>query len=695
MPQPWSIGNKNPLNHGRGCVSDAGRCNLGPKYKQRTAGMSNLREILAAGEVALAEGRGKDAFDHMSDAMEIRPGFAPIAEFYLRACLASGKNDNAWQAAEHLALLVPDSKDAADAFRVAGKALDREHEGARRATDIYAAIAKASGGALKSKVKGLFARNAPSPDLACLDAALASDLPAGLKTLLSRARDQLQGGQHEAASRSAAELSETKVIHPAARLLAGIVGLAEGQFQEALANFDAASELLGDHAALRVLTLRAAVQSEKIARAEAIVSGIAEKDRMGPWVMMILAELSQKRGDLAKAHELAAELEKKHRTPEAAVLQARLFAAEGRFEEAAASHKTSAERAPLSGRPFYAAAVERQMVQGTDLFSLAEARLSNPSMAQNERAYIHFALGKALQATGGPDAAFDHFRRGNALMDRWYDPDSEQGDIDALTRHVTAERLGRASANERGKGIVAVCGMPRSGSTLTAQILGRHPGAISIGEAFAFSHCLDVATSAGYPEKIDEIDGAFFEELGDRYLSMLPEAAQDADIVVDKALMTFRDLGLLRLMLPGAKVVHARRDHRDTCFSIYCQRFEGYHGYAYRLDTLAHFAHLHDEIMAHWTATMGAQIQTVEYEDVVENVENAARRILDFAGLDFRPECLDFQKAQGQVTTSSAFQVRQKIYSSSVGAWRRHESDLAVLLEGLKNKPFQSLTEET
>jgi len=157
---------------------------------------------------------------------------------------------------------------------------------------------------------------------------------------------------------------------------------------------------------------------------------------------------------------------------------------------------------------------------------------------------------------------------------------------------------------------------------------------------------------------------------------------------VDKALFTHRDLGLFRLMLPGARFLHSARDPRDTCFSIFCQRFEGYHGYSYRQDTLAHFAHLHDAVMAHWGRVMGDAIHRVDYEALVEDTEAETRAMLDHAGLDFHPNCLDTGVSAGTVETSSAYQVRQKIYSSSIGAWKRHEAGLAVLVAGLEEKPF-------
>jgi len=164
---------------------------------------------------------------------------------------------------------------------------------------------------------------------------------------------------------------------------------------------------------------------------------------------------------------------------------------------------------------------------------------------------------------------------------------------------------------------------------------------------------------------------------------MLPGFARESRFVVDKDLTKFQHLGLVQMMLPGARVVLTRRNPMDGCYSMFCHNFPGWPA-IYRFSTLAHYQALHDDITAHWAQALPRPPHELRYEDMVADSETQIRRLLDAVGMPFHEDCIAFQEAASAVSTASVYQVRQKVYSSAVGAWKRHEDDLAPLREALE-----------
>jgi hypothetical protein len=251
-------------------------------------------------------------------------------------------------------------------------------------------------------------------------------------------------------------------------------------------------------------------------------------------------------------------------------------------------------------------------------------------------------------------------------------------DADLLRRHAGE---GDPSAKP-----VFIVGMPRSGTSLAEQILASHPEVFGAGELNDFEQeAAKLAQSAGDGSPAAFVEAGRMRTLGSAYLARLVAHAPKADKLVDKMPSNFRFLGLIRLALPNARVIHMRRDPIDTCLSCFSKRFFGQLPWSYDLAELGRYYRAYEASMAHWRTALPERFMIeVRYEDLVADLEGQTRRMLAHIGLDWDPRCLDFHTTERTVCTASAAQVRQPIYRTSIERWRAYEGRLGPLLAELR-----------
>jgi hypothetical protein len=223
--------------------------------------------------------------------------------------------------------------------------------------------------------------------------------------------------------------------------------------------------------------------------------------------------------------------------------------------------------------------------------------------------------------------------------------------------------------------------MPRSGTTLLEQILSSHPKVSGAGELkFIGQIATDIEGFPLMPESFNSIQA---QELGGIYLDKIAPMLKGREHLVDKMPGNFLHAGLIHTILPHAKIIHSRRNAVDTCLSLYSKNFEGHH-YCYSMTDLGNYYQSYMVLMEHWRKVLPANhFLEVDYENVVDDIEKQARRILDYLSLPWDPVCLDFYKKEGTVKTASLNQVRQPIYTSSSGRWKQHEKQLQSLINAL------------
>ena len=366
----------------------------------------------------------------------------------------------------------------------------------------------------------------------------------------------------------------------------------------------------------------------------------------------------------------------------------------GQFDQAAAHYEQA-----LAIRPDYAEAhYDRTDLKtfhpgDADLAALEALAADTGRLPPGKKLYIHFALGKALEDVGEYGRAFEHLLQGNALKRRevHYNEAAYQQYLRSIAEVFDSRLLDRfAGVGNPSPAPIFVLGMPRSGSTLVEQILASHPQVHAAGELWSLDRVVQaVSDSAGrtvpFPQSISGLDADSYRRLGQAYLASLPTPPEGKTRITDKMPKNFVYIGLIRLILPNARIIHTRRDPLDTCVSIFSRLFTSGLTYSYDLAELGRYYRGYYELMAHWRSVLpaGAMLE-ISYEDIVDNIEAEARRLIDYCGLPWDDRCLSFHQASRPITTPSNVQVRQPLYRSSVQRWRRYEAYLQPLLAELE-----------
>ena len=252
-----------------------------------------------------------------------------------------------------------------------------------------------------------------------------------------------------------------------------------------------------------------------------------------------------------------------------------------------------------------------------------------------------------------------------------------------ISRHP--ERFGKGEASEQP---VFIVGMPRSGTSLVENILASHSqvfGADELTDIEAISNAIQKYSASGnpYPTALRDVPDAVIKEFAQRYLERLRDLAPTAQRIVNKMPTNFEHLGLIALMLPNARIIHCKRDRIDTCLSCYFQNFSHRQlDFSYDLFHLRFFWDCYKRLMEHWVNVLPIQIFEITYEQLVVNQETQTRELLEFCGLNWEPECAAPHLNQRPVQTASRWQVRQPVYTSSIGRWRNYEKHIAPLTDG-------------
>ncbi|GAB1233907.1 tetratricopeptide repeat-containing sulfotransferase family protein [Ferrigenium sp. UT5] len=316
------------------------------------------------------------------------------------------------------------------------------------------------------------------------------------------------------------------------------------------------------------------------------------------------------------------------------------------------------------------------------------ARESDKPLPPKKAISLHFALGKCYDDSKQYDKAFPHFLEGCRLKRATYryDADEVARHFDATMRVFNQQTLERLrGAGDPSTVPIFVLGMPRSGTTLTEQIIASHPEVHGAGE---LPDLLAIAqrplNGAGYPDNIRSIERTQLAAWGADYVASLRQRAPAARHITDKMPANFFAVGLIHLMLPNAKIIHVNRNPVDTCLSCFTRLFNRKQEQTYDLAELGRYYVDYARLMEHWRKVLPAgSFLDVQYEEIVANQEAQARRMIEYCGLEWNDACLDFHKHKRSIRTASVTQVRQPIYSSSVERWRCYEKHLGPLLEAL------------
>jgi tetratricopeptide (TPR) repeat protein len=360
----------------------------------------------------------------------------------------------------------------------------------------------------------------------------------------------------------------------------------------------------------------------------------------------------------------------------------------GRQAEARAAFARAVELDPLDmGALFHD--VQSRTVRPDDgtLEALQAARDAHPKMQAGKLTFFHYAKAKALDDLGASEQAFAEYLAGAASKRQTIDYHAERDDrltqrlIEVFDASFIDELRGAGDPAEQP---VFILGMPRSGTTLTEQIVASHPQVHGAGELTLLLDVIGSGASDPFPDSVRGLSRDRAARMGAAYAQRLRDAAPDALRITDKMPANYLAVGLIHVLLPNAKIIHVQRDPVDTCLSCFTRLFATGQEWSYDLVELGRHYVNYTKIMNHWREVLPSDaFLEVRYEDVVGNLESEARRIVAYCGLEWDEACLAFHQNKRSVRTASVRQVRQPIYRTSIARWRKYEAQLQPLLQVL------------
>lgn len=343
--------------------------------------------------------------------------------------------------------------------------------------------------------------------------------------------------------------------------------------------------------------------------------------------------------------------------------------------------------------PYFHLANNKKAVSAEDpLIGRIKDKLNEASVKGEQEAVLQFALAKLLDDCREYEQSFGYLQSANktvfGIAD--YSISIEAAKFENIKRVYDEllfqryEKVGSASEQP-----VFIVGMPRSGTTLTEQIISSHPQVSGAGELRLINiieNRLASRLNAAYPDCVTELDGGILSEEAKWYLDGLKLFTGQGEFrkITDKMPHNFLRLGLIHLLFPNAKIIHCRRDPMDNCLSLYFQMFGSKrHRYCYDLEVLGNYYKLYQSLMQHWREVLPTSMMEVDYEAIVADPEGKSRQLIDFVGLKWDDACLTPHQQSRTVKTASQWQVRQPIYKSSVQRWKNYEAFLDPLKQAL------------
>ncbi|GFZ89248.1 tetratricopeptide repeat-containing sulfotransferase family protein [Dyella caseinilytica] len=366
---------------------------------------------------------------------------------------------------------------------------------------------------------------------------------------------------------------------------------------------------------------------------------------------------------------------------------------QGRQAEAIDAYHAATAARPNFGDAYWSLANLKTYRFPDEEIARMRAEEASPATPLVDRHHLCFALGKAFEDRGDYAESWRYYEQGNALKrsESRYRAEiietNTHRQIDVCTREFFAER---SNVGDPRPDPIFIVGLPRAGSTLLEQILASHSLVEGTQELADIPRIvLDLQgrdpnlDDPRYPGVLAEMQAEDFRKLGEKFLHDTRVYRSGKPFFIDKMPNNFRHLGLIRLMLPNAKIIDARREPMACCFSNLKQLFATGQEFTYSIEDIARYYRTYLDLMAHWDEVLPGRVLRVYHEDVVDDLEGNVRRMLDFCSLPFEPACLEFHKTERSVRTASSEQVRRPIFRDGIDQWTKFAPYLGKLKEEL------------
>ncbi len=364
----------------------------------------------------------------------------------------------------------------------------------------------------------------------------------------------------------------------------------------------------------------------------------------------------------------------------------------GRQDEAIAAYRHSIAIKPDHTESYWSLVNLKTFQFKDEEIDTMQALLLKKDLSDESRVHLHNALGLEYESRKEYQKSFDNMTKCNQLRRKAesYDPVETELLHQKIITIFNAGFFEQDAADVSDVSPIFIVGLPRSGSTLLEQILASHTQVEGTYELSDLSRTMQSVRrqnprgKKSFPESLEHFNLQQWVAIGQGYLESTQKYRTDRAFFVDKNPNNFTFIGALKLALPNAKIINARRHPLDSCYGSYKQLFASGQSFSYDLVELGEYYLQYQNLMEYWHQVLPNFILDVHYENVVNDLETEVERILDFCGLPFEEHCLRFHETERAVKTASSEQVRQPLYSSSVNLWRNYENNLGDLIEILK-----------
>ena len=377
-------------------------------------------------------------------------------------------------------------------------------------------------------------------------------------------------------------------------------------------------------------------------------------------------------------------LEFKPNSPRVYLSLGHVYKTMGEIDNSINSYKSTIKQNNLSGEAYWSLANLKTYSFTNDEIKNMEATLDT-EISDIERCQMHFALGKAYEVKKDYNNSFINYSKGNRVkkgLIKYSSRETSEKTKKVLDFFIEENISSLSNSSTLDRDPIFVLGMPRSGSTLVDQIISSHSmvdGTQELPNIIKIAAELNSDSDDNYPEALKDLKSNELSALGIDYIRETKWARESAPFFIDKMPNNFIHIGLIKTILPNAKIIDTRRDAMDTCFSCFKQFFARGQLFTYSLEDLGNYYVDYIKAMNHWHKVYGEDIYTVHYDNVINNTESTIRELIEYCELPFEDNCLEFYKSSRPVKTPSAEQVRQPIYKSGLNYWKNYADFLSPL----------------
>lgn len=481
---------------------------------------------------------------------------------------------------------------------------------------------------------------------------------------------------------------------PSTCRLLGEIAWRRGNMGEALALVARAVDSAPGFDLAREFLTRLLLQNNRLTEALAHAETLGGSPVKSPGYDLVKASVLVRLGDQAGAQAIYERLLAQHpEQPQVWQNLGHVLKTLGRQADAVQAYRQAVTRQPTLGEAWWSLANLKTVKLGAEDVAVMQRALGEASR-EEDVFHLHFSLGKAFEDARNYPASFDHYDKGNRLRRTMVRHDAEafSAEVATTARVFTSPFIaGRGEGGCPAPDPIFIVGLPRSGSTLVEQILASHSqveGTMELPDMMMIASRLQARVDAGefadFGAMVASLTPADRLRLGEEYIERTRVHRQtDRPLFIDKMPNNWQHVGLIRLILPKARIIDARRHPLSCCFSGWKQHFARGQTFSYDLGDIGRYYRDYVGLMAAFDAAAPGAVHRVIYEEMVENTEAEVRRLLDSLGLPFEPACLEFYKNDRAVRTASSEQVRQPIFTDAMEQWKHYEGWLGPLVAAL------------